>query len=36
MNYRDDRIIYIDNYLEAAGLINCMKAGITSESVRLK
>ena len=36
MDYRDNRITYVDNYLEAAGLINCMKAGITPEAVRVK
>ena len=28
------RFIYVDNYWEAAGIIACMKAGITKESVR--
>lgn len=29
-----DKMIHVENYLEAAGLINCMAAGITPESVR--
>ena len=31
---RDSRIIYVENYLEAAGMLACMRAGITSTSVR--
>ncbi len=31
---RDDRIIYVVNYLEAAGLIMSMRAGVHPESVR--
>ncbi len=30
----DDRVIYVKNYLEAAGVISCMKAGVTPSSVR--
>jgi len=30
----DDRIFYVDNYLEAAGFVNCIMAGITPDSVR--
>jgi len=32
-NEYDDRIIYVENYLEAAGVIGCMNAGITVRSV---
>ena len=35
-NERDDRIIYVDNYLEASGIINCINVGILTESVRLR
>lgn len=35
MNEGDNRIILVENYLEAAGVINCMNAGITIKSVRL-
>lgn len=34
LNERDDRIIYVENYLEAAGVIECLDAGITPKSVR--
>ncbi len=30
-----DKIIYVANYLEAAGYINCLNAGITPRSVRV-
>lgn len=30
----DSRIIYVDNYLEAAGVVNCISAGIVPNSVR--
>jgi hypothetical protein len=33
-NHRDSRIIYVDNYLEAAGYLSCLKAGVTPLSVR--
>jgi hypothetical protein len=33
MNQVDDRIIYVDNYLEATGVVACIHAGITIESV---
>ncbi len=33
-NKRDDRIIYVDNYLEASGVVNCIRAGITVKSIR--
>lgn len=36
MNQRDNRIIYVDNYLEAAGVINCIRAGIEPISVRAR
>ena len=35
LNQRDDRIIYVKNYLEAAGIILCLRAGITPKSVRV-
>ncbi len=31
---RDDRITYVANYLEAAGLISCYSAGVLPQSVR--
>ena len=34
LHVRDSRIIYVENYLEAAGVIECMNAGIMPESVR--
>ena len=33
---RDSRIIYVKNYLEAAGMLACMRAGVTPTSVRGK
>ena len=30
----DDRFIFVDNYIEAAGMIMCMKAGVDPLSVR--
>lgn len=33
-NERDDRIIYVSNYLEAAGIVSCINAGINPGSVR--
>jgi len=33
-NERDDRIIYAANYLEAAGIVDCMAAGVQLEAVR--
>ena len=33
-NERDNRVIYVQNYLEAAGVVQCIMAGITHESVR--
>ena len=35
LKHRDDRIIYVKNYLEAAGVLSCMKAGVTTRSVRV-
>lgn len=32
----NDRIIYVENYLEAAGMVDCIMAGILPESVRAK
>ena len=34
-NQYDNKIIYVANYLEAAGYINCLNAGITPRSVRI-
>ncbi len=36
MNDRDDRIIYVSNYLEAAGLALCISAGIRPNACRLR
>lgn len=33
-NETDPRMIYVENYLEAAGVVACMNAGITASSVR--
>jgi len=33
-NFRDSRIVYVKNYLEAAGYLSCLKAGVTPLSVR--
>jgi len=33
---RDSRITYVENYLEAAGLISCMSAGVSPCSVRFE
>ncbi len=33
-NFRDNRIKYVKNYLEAAGYLSCIKAGILPSSVR--
>lgn len=33
--YRDDRIHYVDNYLEAAGVIAAIAAGVSPSSVRV-
>ena len=30
----DDRFIFVDNYIEAAGMIMCMKAGVHFSTVR--
>jgi hypothetical protein len=32
--FRDSRIIYVKNYLEAAGYLSCIKAGVHPSSVR--
>jgi hypothetical protein len=32
--YNSNNIIYVENYLEAAGLVNCIMAGIDPKSVR--
>jgi len=32
-NQYDERIIYVDNYVEAAGMISLLKSGVTLESV---
>lgn len=34
MQDRDDRIIYVANYLEAAGFISCIAAGVRPDAVR--
>lgn len=34
MKHTDGRIIYVKNYLEAAGLISCISAGVDPDSVR--
>jgi hypothetical protein len=34
-NKTDLRIIYVANYLEAAGVINCIHAGVSVSSVRV-
>lgn len=34
MQNRDSRIIYVENYLEAAGMLACMRAGVLPDSVR--
>ncbi len=31
---RDDRIVYVANYLEAAGVVSCLSAGVLPSSVR--
>ncbi len=33
-NFRDSRIVYVDNYLEAAGYLSCIKAGVYPPRVR--
>jgi hypothetical protein len=33
-NFRDNRIVYVENYLEAAGYLSCIKAGVCSHTVR--
>lgn len=33
-NFRDSRIKYVENYLEAAGYLSCIKAGVYPPSVR--
>ncbi len=33
-NFRDSRIKYVENYLEAAGYLSCIKAGVLPSSVR--
>lgn len=33
INERDNRIIYVRNYLEAAGIVNCFMAGIQPKAV---
>jgi len=33
-NFCDSRIIYVENYLEAAGYLSCIKAGVYPDSVR--
>ncbi len=34
-NFRDSRITYVENYLEAAGYLSCIKAGVYPSSVRI-
>ena len=33
-NFVDDRVCYVENYLEAAGVVACMKAGVNPQYVR--
>jgi hypothetical protein len=33
-NKRDERIIYVKNYLEAAGYVSCLSAGVNPKTVR--
>ncbi len=35
-NQYDDRIIYVNNYLEASGIVNCMNAGIVPAAVQIR
>ena len=32
--FRKDKFFLVDNYLEAAGIINCLKAGVSPETTR--
>ena len=32
--FKKDRLFIVDNYLEAAGVMNSLKAGVSPESVR--
>jgi hypothetical protein len=32
--WRDGQFIQVDNYLEASGVLNALKAGVTIESIR--
>ena len=34
MPWRDGQFFVVDNYLEAVGVMNALKAGVTLESVR--
>ena len=36
LKQRDDRIIYVANYLEAAGVVAALQSGVSLESVRLR